>query len=73
MKQLANYKVSNLDCGYLQSYFFLYDGYLIKRGYFMDSLTSVRVLNFYTKLPYIFKFLQVFIFLNNFTEIQYFW
>jgi hypothetical protein len=41
------------------------DGSFIKSGYYMDSLTSIRVINMHRLAPFLIPILQKFIFLGK--------
>ena len=57
--ELEGYPIKELGCGYLQSYFYLDDGQVLKAGYYMDTVSNVRVINFYRKMPSLITTLQV--------------
>ena len=57
--------IKQLACGYLQSYYLLEEGDFVKAGYFMDSLTSVRVFNLHRLAPALIPFMQKLTFLGS--------
>ena len=57
--------LKQIGCGYLQSYYLLCifkinveDGRFIKTGYYMDSLTSIRVINLHRLAPSLIPLVQ---------------
>lgn len=57
--------MASLACGYLQSSFLLTDGQLVKNGSYYDTLTNVRLINFYRLFPRLFRTMQKFTFLGK--------
>jgi hypothetical protein len=57
--------VKALGCGYLQSYYLLKGGQLIKSGYEMDTLSNARILNYYRLLPFMSNCYKVQIYRDN--------
>ena len=70
--ELEGYPIKELGCGYLQSYFYLDDGQVLKAGYYMDTVSNVRVINFYRKMPSLITTLQV-SFFDDFIELSNIW
>ncbi len=58
-------KIKNLNCGYLQSYFLLENGQILKCGNLMDSLVNIRQLNLYRLMPVLLTAIQRFAFLGK--------
>ena len=63
--------IRKIGCGYLQSYYLLCtkktiseDGQFVKTGYFMDSLTSIRIINMHRLFPKAIPLFQKMIFLG---------
>jgi len=44
---------------------YLEDGSFLKTGYFMDSLTSIRLINLHRIMPYAIPFMQKMVFLGK--------
>ena len=55
LQELDNHPIQNLNCGYLQTYFFLSSGVLIHRGHLLDTLSSIRILNMHKFSPFLYK------------------
>jgi hypothetical protein len=62
---LSGYTVVGLGCGYLQSYYLLSDGQLIRAGYEMETLTNARILNIYRIIPFLPSCFKVLLYLDN--------
>jgi hypothetical protein len=57
--------ITNLNCGYLQSYYLLSNGQILKIGNLMDSLVNIRQLNLYKVAPFLLRAVQRFSFLGK--------
>lgn len=65
IEELSGVPIKNLNCGYLQTYYLLENGQILKTGNIMDSLVNIRQLNLYRLAPFLLNILQKFAFLGK--------